>query len=174
MLFVIVHVFEVIVTGFWNNLRSMITGYCHTPWNRRSFSRDSRRERGLLGRPGIRVVCRHLSSPDKVRNTGRARSTGYPPSFWKSSIPENAPKAWLGVNDNQKEGPGNLFLGRLTICYLSSVSDTSKKPRSDFHMFTWDMWFQAHQWFPEIKSTHFQLYWCDSPLLAWLSPIFSR
>jgi thiosulfate reductase cytochrome b subunit len=25
--FVIVHVFEVIVTGFWNNLRSMITGY---------------------------------------------------------------------------------------------------------------------------------------------------
>jgi thiosulfate reductase cytochrome b subunit len=27
VLFVIVHVFEVIVTGFWNNLRSMITGY---------------------------------------------------------------------------------------------------------------------------------------------------
>jgi thiosulfate reductase cytochrome b subunit len=27
VLFVAVHVFEVIVTGFWNNLRSMITGY---------------------------------------------------------------------------------------------------------------------------------------------------
>ena len=27
VLFVIIHVFEVIVTGFWNNLRSMITGY---------------------------------------------------------------------------------------------------------------------------------------------------
>jgi thiosulfate reductase cytochrome b subunit len=27
VLFVIVHVFQVIVTGFWNNLRSMITGY---------------------------------------------------------------------------------------------------------------------------------------------------
>jgi len=25
--FVIVHVFEIIITGFWNNLRSMITGY---------------------------------------------------------------------------------------------------------------------------------------------------
>jgi thiosulfate reductase cytochrome b subunit len=27
VLFVFIHVFEVIVTGFWNNLRSMITGY---------------------------------------------------------------------------------------------------------------------------------------------------
>ena len=27
VLFVAVHVFEVIVSGFWNNLRSMITGY---------------------------------------------------------------------------------------------------------------------------------------------------
>ncbi len=27
VLFAIVHVFEVIITGFWNNLRSMITGY---------------------------------------------------------------------------------------------------------------------------------------------------
>jgi thiosulfate reductase cytochrome b subunit len=27
VLFVIIHVFEVIVSGFWNNLRSMITGY---------------------------------------------------------------------------------------------------------------------------------------------------
>ncbi len=27
VLFVMVHVFEVIVSGFWNNLRSMITGY---------------------------------------------------------------------------------------------------------------------------------------------------
>ncbi len=27
VLFVIIHVFEVIVTGFWNNFRSMITGY---------------------------------------------------------------------------------------------------------------------------------------------------
>ncbi len=27
VLFVFVHVFEVIITGFWNNLRSMITGY---------------------------------------------------------------------------------------------------------------------------------------------------
>ena len=26
LLFVVIHVFEVIVTGFWNNLRSMITG----------------------------------------------------------------------------------------------------------------------------------------------------
>jgi len=24
--FVLIHVFEVVVTGFWNNLRSMITG----------------------------------------------------------------------------------------------------------------------------------------------------
>jgi thiosulfate reductase cytochrome b subunit len=27
VLFIIIHVFEVIVTGFWNNLRSMLTGY---------------------------------------------------------------------------------------------------------------------------------------------------
>jgi thiosulfate reductase cytochrome b subunit len=27
VLFVCVHVFEVIITGLWNNLRSMITGY---------------------------------------------------------------------------------------------------------------------------------------------------
>lgn len=27
VLFVMIHVFEVIVTGFWNNLRSMVTGY---------------------------------------------------------------------------------------------------------------------------------------------------
>jgi thiosulfate reductase cytochrome b subunit len=29
--FVIVHVFEVIVTGLWNNLRSMITGFYRLP-----------------------------------------------------------------------------------------------------------------------------------------------
>ena len=29
--FVAVHVFEVIVTGLWNNLRSMITGYYKLP-----------------------------------------------------------------------------------------------------------------------------------------------
>jgi thiosulfate reductase cytochrome b subunit len=29
--FVAVHVFEVIVTGLWNNLRSMITGYYRLP-----------------------------------------------------------------------------------------------------------------------------------------------
>lgn len=27
LLFVLVHVFEVIITGFWNNLRSMVTGW---------------------------------------------------------------------------------------------------------------------------------------------------
>ena len=27
VLFIIIHVFEVIVTGFWNNLRSMLTGW---------------------------------------------------------------------------------------------------------------------------------------------------
>jgi len=27
VVFVIIHVFEVIVTGLWNNVRSMITGY---------------------------------------------------------------------------------------------------------------------------------------------------
>ncbi len=27
VVFVLIHVFEVIVTGFWNNFRSMITGY---------------------------------------------------------------------------------------------------------------------------------------------------
>jgi thiosulfate reductase cytochrome b subunit len=26
VLFVLIHVFEVVVTGFWNNLRSMVTG----------------------------------------------------------------------------------------------------------------------------------------------------
>jgi thiosulfate reductase cytochrome b subunit len=31
--FVVVHVFEVIVTGLWNNLRSMITGYYRLPEN---------------------------------------------------------------------------------------------------------------------------------------------
>jgi thiosulfate reductase cytochrome b subunit len=33
--FVVVHVFEVIVTGLWNNLRSMITGYYRLPEERR-------------------------------------------------------------------------------------------------------------------------------------------
>ena len=31
--FVVVHVFEVIITGLWNNLRSMITGYYRLPQN---------------------------------------------------------------------------------------------------------------------------------------------
>ena len=44
-------------------------------------------------------------------------------------------------------GTGNLAIlakrlnpaaGGVNICYLSSVSDTSKKPRSDFHIFTRD------------------------------------
>ena len=30
------------------------------------------------------------------------------------------------------------FLRGADFCYLTSVSDTSKKPRSDFHIFTWD------------------------------------
>jgi thiosulfate reductase cytochrome b subunit len=29
--FVLIHVFEVIVSGFWNHLRSMITGYFFVP-----------------------------------------------------------------------------------------------------------------------------------------------
>ena len=29
--FVVIHVFQVIVTGLWNNLRSMITGYYRVP-----------------------------------------------------------------------------------------------------------------------------------------------
>jgi thiosulfate reductase cytochrome b subunit len=33
--FVIVHVFEVIITGLWNNLRSMITGYYRLPGGHR-------------------------------------------------------------------------------------------------------------------------------------------
>jgi len=31
VLFVLVHVFEVIITGLWNNLRSMITGRYRVP-----------------------------------------------------------------------------------------------------------------------------------------------
>ncbi len=27
VLFFVIHIFEVIISGFWNNLRSMITGY---------------------------------------------------------------------------------------------------------------------------------------------------
>jgi thiosulfate reductase cytochrome b subunit len=38
--FVVVHVFEVIVTGLWNNLRSMITGYYRLP----GAQRDAKRE----------------------------------------------------------------------------------------------------------------------------------
>ena len=34
--FVLIHVFEVIVTGFWNNLRSMITGRYRVPTGGRS------------------------------------------------------------------------------------------------------------------------------------------
>jgi thiosulfate reductase cytochrome b subunit len=40
--FVVVHVFEVIVTGLWNNLRSMITGYYRLPEDENP---DARRER---------------------------------------------------------------------------------------------------------------------------------
>jgi thiosulfate reductase cytochrome b subunit len=37
--FVVVHVFEVIVTGLWNNLRSMITGYYRLPEDRHEEER---------------------------------------------------------------------------------------------------------------------------------------
>ena len=36
---------------------------CHAPRNRRRYFPDSRGKRGILGRPGIRVVRRHLRSP---------------------------------------------------------------------------------------------------------------
>ena len=33
------------------------------------------------------------------------------------------------------------YLRSFNICYISAVSHTSKKLRSDFHIFTWDTWF---------------------------------
>ena len=38
--FVLIHVFEVIITGLWNNLRSMITGNYRLPHDRRSSTED--------------------------------------------------------------------------------------------------------------------------------------
>ena len=43
--FVAVHVFEVIVTGMWNNLRSMITGYYRLPADEQEHKREHERER---------------------------------------------------------------------------------------------------------------------------------
>jgi thiosulfate reductase cytochrome b subunit len=40
--FVAVHVFEVIVTGLWNNLRSMITGYYRLPADEHEHERERR------------------------------------------------------------------------------------------------------------------------------------
>ncbi|QOL48506.1 cytochrome b/b6 domain-containing protein [Massilia litorea] len=40
--FVVVHVFEVIVTGLWNNLRSMITGYYRLPEEEHAGERKGR------------------------------------------------------------------------------------------------------------------------------------
>ena len=39
VLFIIIHVFEVIVTGFWNNLRSMLTGWYKGQIGRRIMNR---------------------------------------------------------------------------------------------------------------------------------------
>jgi thiosulfate reductase cytochrome b subunit len=41
--FVVVHVFEVIVTGLWNNLRSMITGYYRLPGDEHERAREEKR-----------------------------------------------------------------------------------------------------------------------------------
>jgi hypothetical protein len=41
-------------------------------------------------------------------------------------------KATIGENELQLSFPER------DICYLSTVSGTSKRPRSDFHIFTWD------------------------------------
>jgi hypothetical protein len=38
-----VHVFEVIVTGLWNNLRSMITGYYRLPGDEHERAREEKR-----------------------------------------------------------------------------------------------------------------------------------
>jgi thiosulfate reductase cytochrome b subunit len=40
--FVVVHVFEVIVTGLWNNLRSMITGYYRLPEEQHEREREDK------------------------------------------------------------------------------------------------------------------------------------
>src|SRR5438067_1482 len=42
--FVAVHVFEVIVTGLWNNLRSMITGYYRLPGDAHGHAREHKGE----------------------------------------------------------------------------------------------------------------------------------
>jgi len=47
-------------------------------------------------------------------------------------------KPILGTRD---ENLAVWYRRNFNICYLSSVSDISKKPRSDFHIFTWDTWF---------------------------------
>lgn len=44
--FVTVHVFEVIVTGLWNNLRSMVTGYYRLPAGRRHAKEEIDHETG--------------------------------------------------------------------------------------------------------------------------------
>jgi hypothetical protein len=48
--------------------------------------------------------------------------------------PEKIIQVWKEcVQRNHASEPGDVYFR-----YLSSVSDTSKKPRSDFHIFTWD------------------------------------
>jgi thiosulfate reductase cytochrome b subunit len=44
--FVVVHVFEVIVTGLWNNLRSMITGYYRLPEDEHGHDHEKEKEEG--------------------------------------------------------------------------------------------------------------------------------
>jgi thiosulfate reductase cytochrome b subunit len=43
--FVVVHVFEVVVTGLWNNLRSMITGYYRLPGDEHKIEAERKQKR---------------------------------------------------------------------------------------------------------------------------------
>jgi thiosulfate reductase cytochrome b subunit len=45
--FILIHVFEVIITGLWNNLRSMITGNYHLPPDHAADAKDMRNKENL-------------------------------------------------------------------------------------------------------------------------------
>jgi hypothetical protein len=63
--FVLIHVFEVIITGLWNNLCSMLTGRYRVPVEESHNRADSLRRRRFLGR-AVGRPARWLSAANVV------------------------------------------------------------------------------------------------------------
>ena len=110
--FVLVHVFEVIVTGLWNNLRSMITGRyrASTPEDGAHEASDER--------------------PDATRRALSARRSRQPPARWRSPAATSCRRrAWFregaGAGERLNRGAQHALLGRKAMAQEFTEADLS-------------------------------------------------